>query len=90
MNSVSFQVQRAISDAINNQVMPQIQIAFKAGSGHVAQKGWNFPAERPEYDAEDCRNEKFRSNSRSELIRNRVQDERTDQAYDRCIPFFTF
>ena len=35
---------------------------LKAGSGHVTQKGWNVPTERPEYIAEDYRNEKIRSN----------------------------
>ena len=85
MNFVSAQIQRAISDAISNQVLPQIQNALKAGSGHVAQKGWNVPAEIPEYIAEDYCNEKIRSNSRSEFSRNRVQDEFTDQAYDSCI-----
>ena len=45
MNSVSVQIQRANNDAISNQVLPQIQNAFKAGSGHVTQKGWNVPAE---------------------------------------------
>ena len=59
MKSVSVQIQRAISDAINNQVLPQIQNAFKAGSGHVTQKGWNVPVERSEYNAEDYRNEKI-------------------------------
>ena len=43
MSSVSVQIQRAISDAINSQVLPQMQNASKAGSGHVAQKGWNVP-----------------------------------------------
>ena len=89
MISVSVQIQRAISDAISyaidNQVLPQTQNAFKAGSGHVTQKGWNVPAERPEYIAEDYRNEKIRSNSRSEFSRNRLQDEYTDQPYDNDI-----
>ena len=30
MNSVSVQIQRAINDAISNQILPQIQNAFKA------------------------------------------------------------
>ena len=60
------------------QVLPQIQNALKAGSGHTAQKGWNVPAERPEYISEDYRNEKISS----EFSRNRLQDENTDQAYD--------
>ena len=82
MNSVSVQIQRAINDAISNQVLPQIQSAFKARSGHVTRKGWDVPAERPEYVVEDCRNEKIRSNSKSELICNRLNDDHTDQAYD--------
>ena len=45
MNSVSVQIQRANNDAISNQLLPQIQKAFKAGQ--VTQKGWNVPAERP-------------------------------------------
>ena len=81
MNSVSGQIQRAINDAISNQVLPQIQNAFKAGSGHVTQKGWNVPAERPETNTEDYRNDKFRSNSRSEPVCNRLNDDHTDQAY---------
>ena len=82
MNSVSVHIQRAISDAINNQVMPQIQNALNAGLGHVAQKRWIVPVQRPEYNAKDYRHEKNRSNVRSELSRNRVQDEHTGQAYD--------
>ena len=44
LNSVSVQIQKAISYAISNQVLPQIQNALKAGSGQVTQKGWNVPA----------------------------------------------
>ena len=47
MKSVSVQIQRAVSDAINNQVLPQIQNAFKPVSGHVTHKGYNVPIERP-------------------------------------------
>ena len=48
MNSVSVQIQRAVNDAIVNQVLPQIQNVVLAGSGHVTRKGWNVPAKRPE------------------------------------------
>ena len=34
MNSVGAQLQRAISDAISTQVLPQIQNVIMAGSGH--------------------------------------------------------
>ena len=82
MNSVSVQIQRAISDAISNQILPQIQNAFNAGSGQTTQKGWNVPAERPEYDTEGCLIDKIMSNSRGELIRNLPNDDLTNQAYD--------
>ena len=48
MNSVSVQIQRAFSGAINSQVLPQIQNSFKTGSGHMTHKRWNVPAARPE------------------------------------------
>ena len=38
MNSVSVQIQRAINDAISSQVLPQIQNALMAGSGHTTFK----------------------------------------------------
>ena len=39
MNSVSAQNKSAINGAISRQVLPQIQNAFKAGSGSLTQKG---------------------------------------------------
>ena len=56
MNSVSVPIQRAINDAIRNQVLPQIQNAIMAGSGRVTRKGWDVPAERPEINPEEHRN----------------------------------
>ena len=47
IHSVSIQIQRAINDAIGNQVLPQIQIVIKAGSGQVAKIGWDIPSQRP-------------------------------------------
>ena len=83
MNSVNVQIQRAISDAISNQIWPQIENALMSGSGHLTQNRWNVPAERPEINSEDNRFGKIRENSRSQLIRERLNDEPTDQAYDR-------
>ena len=65
MNSVSVQIQRAINDAISNQVLPQIQNAILAGSGRVTRKGWDVPAERPEMNPEVQRNLKTRNNPRN-------------------------
>ena len=65
-NSVSIQIQRAINDAINKKVLPQIQNVIMAGSGHVTKKGWNVPAERPEPYPEVQRNLDTRNNLRNE------------------------
>ena len=62
MKSVSVQIQRAIIDAISNQVLPQIQNVIMAGSGHVTRKGWNVLAERPEPNPEVKRNLNAKSN----------------------------
>ena len=56
MNSVNVQIQRAISDAISTQVLPQIQNVIMAGSGHGIRKGWDIPSERPEPNPEVQRN----------------------------------
>ena len=75
MNSVSVPIQRAINDAISNQ----IQNAYKAGSGQTTQMGWNVPAERPEYGTEDCQDDRIMCNSKSELIYDRPNDDFTQQ-----------
>ena len=70
MNSVNVRIQRAISDAISNQVLPQIQNVIMAGSGHLTKRGWTVPAEKPEINHEDYRSEKTKSNFRRELTRD--------------------
>ena len=62
MNSVSVQIQRAINDAVSNQVLPQNQNVIMAGSGHVTRKRWNVPAERLEPNPEVQRNPIMRNN----------------------------
>ena len=87
MNSVSVQIQRAINDAIINQVLPQIQNAIMAGRGHMAKKGWNVPAERPETNPEVPRSEKARNDLKSEQIQSRQFNDHFDDhfAYDTHI-----
>ena len=87
MNSVSVQIQRAINDAISNQVLPQIQNAIVAGSGHLTRERWNVPAERPEGYSEVLRNSDSRDNSRSKPFMDCQKDGPTTstnaRAYDR-------
>ena len=60
MNSASVEIQRAIDDAVSNQVLPQIQNVIIAGSGHMTKKEWNVPAEGPGTNTKVLRNEKAR------------------------------
>ena len=66
MNSVSSQIQRAISDAINNQALPQIQKVIMAGSGQETRRGWERPGERPESYSEVQYNAKTRTTLNNE------------------------
>ena len=66
MGNVNTQIQRAISVAISNQMLPQIQTALNAGSGHLTQNRWNVPSERPEMKPEEAYGEKAKKNNRCE------------------------
>ena len=74
MSSVNTQIQRAISDAFSSQILPQIQSASNIGSGHLTQNRWNVPSGRPEVNSERFCNEKSEGNSKSEPIRDRLND----------------
>ena len=78
MNSVSVQIQRAISDAISTQVLPQIQIAIVAGSGHGTRKGWDVPSERPDLISEVQRNLNAKNNLRNEQDENQLNNDYPD------------
>ena len=78
MNSVSDQIQRAISDAISTQVLPQIQNVIKAGSGHGTRKGWDVLSERPELNSEVQRNLNAKNNLRNEQNENQLNNDFPD------------
>ena len=78
MNSVSVQIQRAISDAISTQVLPQIQNVIMAGSGHGTRKGWDVPSERPELNSEVQRNLNAKSSLRNEQDENQLNNDYPD------------
>ena len=78
MNSVSVQTQRAISDAISTQVLPQIQNVVMAGSVHGTRKGWDVPSERPELISEVQRNLSAKNNLRNEQDENQLNNDYPD------------
>ena len=75
MNSVSVQIQRAISDAISTQVLPQIQNVIMVGSGHGTRKGWEVPSERPELISEVQRDLNAKNNLRNEQDENQLNND---------------
>ena len=79
MNNVGIQIQRAINEAINSQVLPQIQNVIMAGSGRQTGRGWEVPVERPETNAEDRLNSNTKSNLRNEQGDNHRFSENTTQ-----------
>ena len=66
MSSVNTQIQRAISDAISGQILPQNQSVLNAGSGQSTLNKWNVPSERPEVNSEETYGEKAKKSNRSE------------------------
>ena len=74
MNSVSVQIQRAISDAISTQVLPQIQNVIMARPGHGTRKGWDALTERSELNSEAQRNLNAKSSLRNEQYENQLND----------------
>ena len=81
MNSVSVQIQRAISDAKSTQVLPQIQNVVMAGLGHGIRKGWDVPSQRPELISEVQRNLNLsneKSNLRNEQDENQLNNDYPD------------
>ena len=66
MSRVKTQIQRAISDAISGQILPQIQSVLNAGSRQLTQNRWNVPSERPGMSSEETYGEKTKKTNRSE------------------------
>ena len=70
MTIVSGQVQRATNEAINEQVLPQLQASLRSVNGEPPQNGWNFPGESPERKSEDYFSLKIRCSSRNNSPQN--------------------
>ena len=70
MSSVISQIRRAISGAINEQVLSQVQATLRSEQGQVPSRRWEVPSRRPECRSEEAINRRFRSSSRDEIPRN--------------------
>ena len=76
MSSVSSQIQRAINEAINDQILPQIQATLRSGQGRMPERRWEVPVRGQWCRSEEALDRRFRSKSRDELpmFPNRNQD----------------
>ena len=64
MSTVNSQIQRAINEAISDQILPQIQATLKSGQGQMPERKLEDTARRPEYRSEEALYRMFRSDSR--------------------------
>ena len=87
MNSVSVPIQRAINDAISNQVLPQIRNVIKAGSGQLTKNAWNVPSEGPEINPEVQRNLSTKNNQRIEQDEGRPNGDLPSRTVHDRSPF---
>ena len=92
MSSVNTQIQRAISDAICGQILPQIQSVLNAGSGQSTLKKWNVPSERPGMNSEESYGEKAKKTIEvnsplvTELVVNLIYALTTAIVWARLLP----
>ena len=84
MRRVSSQIRRAINEAINEQVLPQIQATLRSGQGQVPDRRWEVTAKRPEHKSEEALNRNFRSSSREELPRDLNRNHDLENTHYNC------
>ena len=71
MTSVSSQIQRAIHEAINEQILPQIQATLRSQQGQVPESRWEVPASSG-----------FRSSFRDELPGESIKNDDLENTHD--------
>ena len=87
MSSVSSQIQRAISETINEQVLLQNQTTLRSGQGQVPGRRWEVPGRKPECRSEEALNRIFRSSSRDEFPRDFNRNEHQENTHYKCFSF---
>ena len=70
MSSVSSQIQGAINQEINDQILPQIQATLRSGQRQMPERRWETPASRQGFCFEEAIDRRFRSSSRDECNKN--------------------
>ena len=81
LDNVNVQIQRAISEAINEQVLPQLQASLRFLNGQSGIQKLNMPFERLERNPENTFNCNVRCTSTDELPQCSNFDDDRDQAH---------
>ena len=66
LNTLSSQNQRAINEALIDQIVPQIQATLRSGQGQMPERRWEVPARRQGFISEEALNRRFVGSSRDE------------------------
>ena len=85
MSSVSSKFQRAINEAINDQILPQIQTFLRSGHEQMSERRREDLAKRQGCSSEEALNRRFRSSSRDECNRDSSRDEVSNNPCDSLI-----
>ena len=75
ISTVSSQIQRALNEAINDQILHQIQATLRSGQGQRHQRRWEVAARRQGFISEDALNRRFSSSYRGECNRDSNMNE---------------
>ena len=90
MSTVSSQIQRAINEAISDQILPQIKATLKSGEGHIPQGRWEDTGRRPEFRSEEALDRRFMSDSRDEYHRFPNRNEDLESTHDNYSDNYSF
>ena len=90
MSTVSYETERAINEAISDQILPQIQATLRAGQGQLPERRWEVPVRGQGFRSEEALNHRFRSNSRDEFPRFPNRNEDLESTHDSCCIEYPF
>ena len=85
MNTISSRIQRAINEANNDEILPQIQATLRSGQGQMPERRWEVSARRQGCSSGEVLNRRFRSSSRNECNRDSNKNEVLNNTCDSCI-----
>ena len=84
MSTVSSQIQRAINEAISDQILPKIHSTLRSGQGRMSERRWEVPDRGQGCRSEEALDRRFRSNSgdRDEFPRFPNRNEDLESTHD--------